>query len=350
VIIRARENEKAMAQRGIKLHCEEDLQGKIAIVTGANTGIGFETAKKFMEKGAHCIFACRSIERGMEAVERIKSERGRESERGTSEVMGLDLSNTESIVKFAKEFTKKHSRLDILVNNAGLNMSANYKGAHETKQGYEMCMGTNYFGHFMLTSLLLPSLQKGKGTSRVVALSSVTTWFASNKYHFFVKGKSKTKGNYSTSKLACLAMTRELQRRLDEQNPDNNVECVAADPGFVASDIWRDYNVIWRKIAQMLALTPEEGAMTPVHAATLKTVKKGQLYMPFSIKLSKVFKFNKGLGYKCMALQRVFAGFTMDDCAPKAKDLKANEDLWRLSVDFCKDNGAASAVATLNAL
>jgi retinol dehydrogenase 12 len=145
-------------------------------------------------------------------------------------------------------------------------------------------------------------------------------------------------------------MTRELQRRLDEQNPDNNVECVAADPGFVASDIWRDYNVIWRKIAQMLALTPEEGAMTPVHAATLKTVKKGQLYMPFSIKLSKVFKFNKGLGYKCMALQRVFAGFTMDDCAPKAKDLKANEDLWRLSVDFCKDNGAASAVATLNAL
>ena len=83
--------------------------------------------------------------------------------------------------------------------------------------------------------------------------------------------------------------------------------------------------------------------MTSVHAASLKSVKKGQLYMPFSIRLSKVFKLNKGLGYKCMALQRVFAGFCADDCAPKAKDLKSNEKLWDLSVEFCKENGMSAS-------
>ena len=82
--------------------------------------------------------------------------------------------------------------------------------------------------------------------------------------------------------------------------------------GLNASDIWRNYNVVWLMVAGLLALTPEEGAMTSVHAASLKSVKKGQLYMPFSIRLSKVFKLNKGLGYKCMALQRVFAGFCAD--------------------------------------
>ena len=334
---------------GIKIGCREDLSDKIAVVTGANTGIGFHTAKMLAK--ANCkgvILACRSKERAKAALEGIKKECGGKD---TCEVMELDLSDADSIANFAKEFSKKYKSLDILVNNAGLNMSAGYAGPRVTKQGYEMCMGTNYFGHFMLTSLLLPALQRGKGTSRVVALSSVTSWFGSNKYHYFVKGPSKTKGNYSASKLACLAMTRELQRRLDRQDPDNNVECVAADPGFVASDIWRNYNVVWRKIAGVLALSPEEGAMTSVHAATLKSVKKGQLYMPFSIRLSKVFKLNKGLGYKCMALQRVFAGFSADDCAPKAKDLKSNEKLWDLSVEFCKDNGmSASAIGVLNAL
>ena len=358
-------------RRRIKIGVAEDVTDKIAVVTGANTGIGFHTAKILAKANAKVILACRSKERGEKAVEEIEKERGRrrrrreEEEEGDDdddasssftsrnrcEFMALDLSDAESIDAFAKEFKKRFKRLDILVNNAGLNMSAGYEGPKVTKQGYEMCMGTNYFGHFMLTSLLLPALQKGKGTSRVVALSSVTSWFGSNKYHYFVKGPSKTKGNYSASKLACLAMTRELQRRLDRQDPDNNVECVAADPGFVASDIWRNYNVVLRKIAGVLALTPEEGAMTSVHAASLKSVKKGQLYMPFSIRMSKIFNFNIGLGYKCMALQRVFAGFCADDCAPKAKDLKSNEKLWDLSVEFCKENGmSASSLGVLNAL
>ena len=92
--------------------------------------------------------------------------------------------------------------------------------------------------------------------------------------------------------------------------------------------------------------------MTSVHAASLKSVKKGQLYMPFSIRLSKIFKFNKGLGYKCMGASRGYLlDFGADDCAPKAKDLKSNEKLWDLSVEFCKENGmSASSLGVLNAL
>ena len=160
--------------RGIKIGVAEDVTDKIAVVTGANTGIGFHTAKILAKGNAKVILACRSKERGEKAVEEIEKERGDDgdddddasSSRGRRcEFMALDLSDAESIVAFAKEFKKRFKRLDILVNNAGLNMSAGYEGPKVTKQGYEMCMGTNYFGHFMLTSLLLPALQKGKGTS-----------------------------------------------------------------------------------------------------------------------------------------------------------------------------------------
>ena len=107
-----------------------------------------------------------------------------------------------------------------------------------------------------------------------MALSSVTTWFASNKYQFYVKGASKTKGNYAASKLACLAATIEAQRRLDAKYPDNKVHFVAADPGFVASDIWRSYNVVFRTVAGALALNTAEGAMTSVSCATKPGIKK----------------------------------------------------------------------------
>ena len=175
----------------IKIGCATDLSDKIAVVTGANTGIGFHTAKLLAKANLKTVvLACRSKERAQSAKEEIEKfcKSGDGENECVVEVMELDLSDTDSINRFAKEFHKKFKRLDVLVNNAGLNMSAGYSGPKVTKQGYEMCMGTNYFGHFMLTSLLLPALQKGKGTSRVVALSSVTSWFGSNKYHYFVKG------------------------------------------------------------------------------------------------------------------------------------------------------------------
>eukprot|EP00227_Mantoniella_beaufortii_P007331 CAMPEP_0197587978 /NCGR_PEP_ID=MMETSP1326-20131121/9422_1 /TAXON_ID=1155430 /ORGANISM="Genus nov. species nov., Strain RCC2288" /LENGTH=302 /DNA_ID=CAMNT_0043152763 /DNA_START=119 /DNA_END=1023 /DNA_ORIENTATION=- len=299
----------------IEVGCKENLSGKVAIVTGCNCGIGLQTARMLAEAGAHVVMACRSAERAKGAMAEVTK-----SGYGGAEILALDLSDVESIKAFAAAFSKKHKKLDILVNNAGLNTTGAYKGPTVTSQDYEICMGTNYFGHFMLTALLMPALMAAE-EARVVALSSVTTWFASDKYFHFVKGASKTKGNYAASKLACLSATIETQRRLDAKYPDNKVHFVAADPGFVASDIWRSYNVVFRSIAGALALNTAEGAMTSVHCATRAGIKKGALYMPFSFKMSKIFKFNRKIAYDLGMpfLSRPFAGFIADSPAPKAR-------------------------------
>jgi len=320
---------------GLKVGCKTNLTGKIAVVTGSNTGIGLQTAKMLADGGAKVILACRSVERARDAAKYASSNGAKDVD-----VMALDLSDAASVQDFAAKFAKKYKKLDILVNNAGLNAGAGYRGPKVTKQGYDICMGTNYLGHFMLTSLLLPQLLASED-ARVVALSSVTTWFASNKYHFYTKGASKTKGNYGSSKLACLAMTVELQRRLDAAYPDNKIICAAADPGFVYSDIWRDYNAVLRTVAKILALTPAQGAMTSVNAASLPSIKKASLYMPFSIKMSKLFKINRNMAYNfgMPLLSKVFAGFGADAMAPRAKNAESNAAFWDLTIDFCKECG-----------
>jgi len=324
---------------GIAIGCTADLSGQVAIVTGCNTGIGLQTARMLCEAGAHVVMACRSPARAQTAKAEVTAKGG------SAEVIALDLSDTATIVAFAAAFNKKHKTLHILVNNAGLNTTGAYTGPAVTAQDYEICMGTNYFGHFMLTALLMPALMAA-GEARVVALSSVTTWFASDKYQYYVKGASKTKGNYAASKLACLAATVEAQRRLDAAHPENKVHFVAADPGFVASDIWRSYNVLFRTVAGALALNTAEGAMTSVNCATKPGIKKGALYMPFSIRMSKLFKFNKKIAYDLGMpfLTRAFAGFGCDSPAPKAKNKASVELLWGLSLDFCKDNGVAGSI------
>ena len=333
---------RARDAMGIRPGCEVDLTGKVAVVTGANTGIGMQTAKMLADAGAEVIMACRSIERAKTAKARASN-----GGKNAVSVMTLDLSDTDSVRKFAANFSKKYAKLDILVNNAGLNASSGYQGPKTTSQGYDICMGVNYLGHFMLTSLLLPLLMKSVDGARVVALSSVTTWFGSNKYHYYYKGASKTKGNYGSSKLACLAMTVEMQRRLDAKYPKNKIMCVAADPGFVASDIWRDFNPVVRKIMGILALSPAQGAMTSVNAASLASIKKAQLYMPFSIKMSKLFKMNRSAAYTfgMPLLSKIFAGFSADTMAPRAKNTETNAKLWDLSVEFCKENGVEECEA-----
>ena len=137
---------------GIKVGCDEDLSGKVAIVTGSNTGIGLQTAKMLCDAGAHVVMACRSKERAKPALAEVTAGGG------SAEVMALDLGDVDTIKKFAAAFLKKHNTLDVLVNNAGLNTTGGVQGPTTTKQGYEICMGTNYFGHFMLTALLMPAL------------------------------------------------------------------------------------------------------------------------------------------------------------------------------------------------
>ena len=141
-----------------------DLTGKTIIVTGGNSGLGFESVKVFTEKGAHVVLSCRSVDKG----EKAKTEILLKHPEGKIEVAELDLADLESVRKFAESFQQKYSRLDVLLNNAGI-MTTPY---FTTKDGFEGQMGTNHLGHFTLTGLVLPLL-KNTLKSRVVNVSSM---------------------------------------------------------------------------------------------------------------------------------------------------------------------------------
>ena len=127
-----------------------NLSGKNVIVTGANSGVGYEAARAFAEKGAHVVFACRSRERAEEAV----AELSKQNPKVSVEIAILDLADMASVHNFAQQYNASHERLDILVNNAGV-MAIPYR---ETADGFEMQLGTNHLGHFALTGLLLDRL------------------------------------------------------------------------------------------------------------------------------------------------------------------------------------------------
>ena len=127
----------------------------------------------------------------------------------------------------------------------------------------------------------------------------------------------------------------------------NRARLFAADPGFVASDVWRNYNVVFRTVAGALALDTAEGALCSVGCAAKGDIKPGALYMPFAgVKMSTLFGLNKRLAYDLGMpfLTRLFHGFASDRPAPKSKSKEATEKLWELSVEFCRDNGVGDSV------
>ena len=140
-----------------------DLSGKVAVVTGANSGIGFETPRGLARKGAHVVLASRDEAKGTAAMRELQSELPQAS----LELMTLDLADLSSVRSFAEAYLSSHDRLDILVNNAGV-MAIPYR---ETADGFEMQFGTNHLGHFALTGLLLPVILDTPG-ARVVTVSS----------------------------------------------------------------------------------------------------------------------------------------------------------------------------------
>ena len=142
----------------------ESLQGKVCIVTGANTGIGKETARGLADRGATVILACRSVERGQEAAKEIG---------GLVRVKKCDLASFASVRKFCEEINKEERKVDILINNAGMvTMSREL-----TEDGQEMQFQSNHLGHFLLTNLLLGKLNAAKDGARIVNVSSVAHWY-----------------------------------------------------------------------------------------------------------------------------------------------------------------------------
>jgi NAD(P)-dependent dehydrogenase (short-subunit alcohol dehydrogenase family) len=183
-----------------------DQKGKVVVVTGSSSGLGYETAKVLANKNAAVIVAVRNEVKGNAAVESIKVE----NPNTDIQVMLLDLSNLESIHKFTENFKKKFNKLDLLINNAGV-MNPPYT---KTKDGFELQFGTNHLGHFALTGLLI-DLIKMTPNSRIVNVSS--TAHKIGKLNFedlnWETRPYKKMRSYGDSKLANLYFSKELQRR-----------------------------------------------------------------------------------------------------------------------------------------
>ena len=185
-----------------------DQTGRTAVVTGANTGLGYETAAALAAKGAHIVLAVRNVAKGKEAARRIEQTVHPSADVAVQE---LDLTSLESVRAAAEQLRSKHDTIDLLINNAGVMFTPK----STTKDGFELQFGTNHLGHFALTGLLLDRLLAAPG-SRVVTVSSVGHRFA-RRIRFddlqWEKDYSRI-GAYGQAKLANLMFTYELQRRL----------------------------------------------------------------------------------------------------------------------------------------
>lgn len=257
-----------------------DLQGKTIIVTGGNSGLGYESVKAFALKGATVILACRNLAKG----EKAKNEILKTNPSGEIQVMQLDLANLTSVEAFAKKFASEHKQLDVLLNNAGIMATPNIK----TDDGFEAQLGTNHLGHFALTGHLLPLL-KGTPQSRVVNVSSLAHKGGKmdfNDLMFEKCRKFKPMRAYGQSKLANLLFTYELQRFFEA----NNIDCiaVAAHPGGSNTRLANHFETnkfmeAVSKIARGAMQPAAKGALPQIRASVDANVKGGDYFGPSGI-------------------------------------------------------------------
>ncbi len=254
-----------------------DLSGKVIIVTGGNSGLGFESVKAFAEKGADVVLTSRSVEKGEEA----KAEMLKNKPKGKISVIQLDLMDFASIKDFVSVFRNSYDRLDVLLNNAGI-MTTPY---FLTKDGLEAQMGTNHFGHFALTGQIIDMIIK-TSNSRVVNVSSNGHKYGKMDFKnlLFENGKGYTPmKSYARSKLANLLFTYELQRYFEE-NGINSI-AVAAHPGGSKTNLGRHIeNKWWFKLLwplfDLLSQDQAQGALPQIRVSVDPIVQGGEYYGP----------------------------------------------------------------------
>ncbi len=250
-----------------------DQTGRTAIVTGANTGIGLETARMLALKGATVVLACRNPEKGEAALARIRAE----SPAGEATLATLDLSDLASVAAFATTFAATHPRLDLLINNAGVMLPP----LSRTKQGFELQLGTNHLGHFALAGRLLPLVLRTRG-ARVVVVSSTAQ--SAGRIDFadlnWERRSYRAFAAYGQSKLANMMFALELDRRLAAAGAAGaGVRAVAAHPGWTATDLQRTSGFM-RAFNPLFAMKPEDGALPTLRAATDPAAESGSYWGP----------------------------------------------------------------------
>ena len=245
-------------------------KGRVAIVTGSNSGIGLEAARVLAGKGATVVIAVRSLKKGKAAAEKIDAE----FENADLHVLELDLASLDSVRNFAESFTKEYSRLDLLINNAGVMIPPYSK----TKDGFELQFGTNHLGHFALTGRLLDLLVKTKD-SRIVNVSGSAHRYGNLDFEDldWKKRKYKPWSAYGDSKIANLYFTSELDRKLKANNL--SIMTTAAHPGYTATELQRNMGfgaILNTLFAQSIPM----GTLPTLRAAFDESARGGEFYGP----------------------------------------------------------------------
>eukprot|EP01122_Echinamoeba_exundans_P010263 TRINITY_DN3801_c0_g1_i1.p1 TRINITY_DN3801_c0_g1~~TRINITY_DN3801_c0_g1_i1.p1 ORF type:complete len:319 (+),score=63.80 TRINITY_DN3801_c0_g1_i1:23-958(+) len=276
-----------------------DVSGKVAIVTGGNTGIGLEAARTLAANKCRVIIACRDPKKGQDAVEDLKKTPGVDA--ANVEAMQLDLADLDSVRAFADSFEKKNLPLHLLINNAGI-MNTPYG---KTKQGFEQQFGVNHLAHFLLTELLLPKL-KSSAPARIVNVSSSAHRMDPKSIHTIyddinLEKKYSSWSAYSRSKLANVLFSNALNRKL----AGSGVTSYALHPGVIYTGLWQHTSggSIFGVLGRPFLKSGQQGAATTIYCATWPNLEGGKFF---------------------------------EDCHegtpnPKALDVKIQDDLWDIS-------------------
>ncbi|AKF04961.1 oxidoreductase [Sandaracinus amylolyticus] len=293
--------------------------GKTFVITGSNSGIGYEAAVILAQRGGEVILACRSQEKGRTALEQLRAA----APGAKVKLMKLDLASLASVRAFADQVKSEHGRIDALINNAGLMAIPRAT----TEDGFEMQLGTNHLGHFALTGLLFGRLIE-TAPARVVNVASQAHRMGKMRFEDLMGEKRYEKWSaYGQSKLANLLFTFELQRRTEKKWPGKApVAAVACHPGYAATELQGKgpeleksrFGAMIMKLGNgMFAQTAAMGALPTLRAATDPDTKSGDYYGP------------AGLGE--MAGPPVKVG-----CTPAARDPEVAKQLWERSVELTK--------------
>jgi len=251
-----------------------DQRGRVAVITGANTGLGFDTARALAEHGAAVVLAVRNTEKGKQAAQRISAA----APGADVSVQALDLSSLASVRAAAEELRSRYAGIDLLINNAGVM----YTPRQKTADGFDLQFGTNHLGHFAFTGLLLDRIVSVPG-SRVVTVSSLGHRIRAE-IHFedlqWEQSYDRVKA-YGQAKLANLLFTYELQRRLAAAAAPTLA--LAAHPGFSDTELARNSPALMRLLIPLgrpFTQSAARGALPSLRAATDPTATGGQYYGP----------------------------------------------------------------------
>jgi NAD(P)-dependent dehydrogenase (short-subunit alcohol dehydrogenase family) len=246
-----------------------DQTGRTAVVTGANSGIGFETARMLAHRGAQVVLGCRDPEKGAAAARAIRAT----GPRGSVSFAPLDLADLGSVAAFADGFADGGVGLDLLVNNAGVMVPP----LGRTAQGFELQFGTNHLGHFALAGRLLPFLERARG-ARVVVVSSMAQ--SGGRIDFddlnWERRRYAAGAAYAQSKLANMMFALEFGRRA----AGSGVRVTVAHPGWTATDLGRTAGAAARFVSRVVGMKPRDGALPTLRAATDPVAESGSYWGP----------------------------------------------------------------------